>query len=155
MASDKLKPQIVVYALADAIAALEAAAEQGTEITLVSPPGAASYGGPAWFRELIVQATGAVPQARFNSVLDCATEAGYALAAIRDGVPAICFNGSDDVNRKICDIAEQSGCAVVAIDYENALDLNECADAAAACRKWFASQSAKDGAGVASSIAKP
>ena len=140
--SVKSNPQIVVYALADACAALQAAVECDIEISLVSPAGAAAYGGPAWFREVVAQAHDAVPGAAFDSVLDCATEAGHALAAIRDGVQAICFDGPEDVRGKIQDIAIQSGCAIVKIDYEHALDLNQCADAAAACRDWLALQSA-------------
>lgn len=135
--SENLKPQIVVYALADARAALLAAIEHNIEITLVSPAGAAAYGGPAWFREVVAQARDAVPGATFDSVLDCASEAGHALAAIRDGVQAVCFDGPDDVGNKIRDIADRSGCAIVEIDYTHALDLNHCADAAAACREWL------------------
>ena len=142
--SDKSKPQIVVYALADARAALQAAADCDIAVTLVSPAGAAAFGGPAWFRELMVQAGEAVPGATFDGVLDCASEAGHALAAIREGVGAICFEGPDDVRAKIQDIATQAGCAVVAIDYENALDLNECADAVATCRAWLAAKAAEN-----------
>jgi hypothetical protein len=138
--SDKSKPQIVVYALADALAALQAAAERNIDITLVSPAGATAYGGPAWFRELVSQAREAVPSATFDSVLDCGTEAGHALAAIRTGVEAICFSGPDDVRSKIQDIATQSGCAVAEIDYARALDLNECADPVATCRAWLTAQ---------------
>lgn len=135
---DHPKPQIVVYSLADARAALQAAAERNVKITLVSPAGAAAYGGPAWFHELMTQAGDAVPDATFDSVLDCATEAGHALAAIRADVPAIAFDGPDDVRHKIQDIARQSGCAIIEIDYNRALDLNDCADAATACRNWLA-----------------
>ena len=137
--SDKSKPQIVVYALADALAALQAAAERNIDITLVSPAGAAAYGGPAWFRELVAQAGDAVPGAAFDSVLDCGSAAGHALAAIREGVSGIWFEGPDNLRSKIQDIAVKSGCAVVEIDYAGALDLNECADAAATCRVWLAS----------------
>ena len=136
--SDKLKPQIVVHALADACAALEAACEYNIDITLVSPPGAAAFGGPAWFREVADQAREAVPGASFDSVLDCAAAAGHAMAAIREGVPAIGFDGPDDVRDKLRDIASQSGCAVVEIDYQRALDLDQYADPAAACREWLA-----------------
>jgi hypothetical protein len=141
--SDKSKPQIVVYALAQARAALEAADALDTPITLVSPAGAAAYGGPAWFRELMAQAHDAVPRAAFDSVLDCATEAGLAMAAIREGVGAISFDGPDDVRIKIQDIAAQSGCAIVAIDYETALDLDQCGKALSACRDWLAEKLAE------------
>ena len=137
-------PQIVIYALADARAALQAATERGVTVTLVSPAGAAAYGGPAWFRELVAQARDAVPEAVFDSVLDCAADAGYAMAAIREGVPAICFSGPEEVHRKIRDIAAQGGCAVVVIDYQQALDLLDRDDALSACRDWLAGRSAKN-----------
>ena len=66
------------------------------------------------------------------------------MAAIREGVGAICFDGPDAVRNKIQDIAAQAGCAVVAIDYAHALDLHECADAAAACRAWLAAKAAEN-----------
>ncbi len=137
------RPQIVVYASADACAALEAAADCGIAVTLVSPAGAAATGGPAWFRDVMVQARTAVPQAKFDGVLDCADNAGHALAAIRTGVAAICFDGPEEVAVKIADIAAQAGCSLVAIDYQRALDLDHCADAAAACRHWLAQKTAE------------
>lgn len=135
---DKTPPQIVVYALADAVAALEAATACGVKITLVSPASAAASAGPAWFRALVEQAREAVQAAAFDSVLDCATEAGHALAALREGLQAVSFSGPEDVRAKIEDIAHQSGSTVVNIDYDAALDLNQCDDAAAACRDWLA-----------------
>lgn len=143
---DRPKPQIVVYALADACAALQAAAGQNTAVTLVSPPGAAGFAGPGWFREVVAQARDAMPGVAFDSVLDCASEAGLALAAIREGVEAIAFDGPDDVHGKIEDIAIQAGCALVGIDYAHALDLDQCADAPTACREWLARYSANNGA---------
>jgi len=110
-------------------------------ITLVSPAGAAGFAGPGWFRELVAQARDAVPGVAFDSVLDCASEAGLALAAIREGVEAIAFDGPDDARGKIEDIAAQAGCALVEIDYAHALDLDQCADAVATCRDWLALKS--------------
>lgn len=142
--SDTLKPQIVVYALGDACAALQAAAERNIEVTLVSPAGAAGFAGPGWFAELVAQARDAVPDAAFDSVLDCAGEAGHALAAIRQGVAAIRFDGPDEVRDKVQDIAGQCGCALAEIDYAHALDLDQCADAAVACRDWLAAKVAEN-----------
>lgn len=142
--SDELRPQIVVYALPDACAALEAAAEHDLQITLVSPAGAAAFAGPGWFRALVTQASAAVPRADFNAILDCAGDAGLAMAAMREGVAAICFDGPDDVRAKIEDIAAQSGCVVTMIDYDKALDLDQCEDAATACGDWFAMKMAEN-----------
>ncbi|NNE83612.1 MAG: hypothetical protein HKN28_06545 [Alphaproteobacteria bacterium] len=135
--SDELRPQIVVYALPDACAALQAAAAHDLHITLVSPAGAAAFAGPGWFRALVAQASAAVPQADFDAILDCAGSAGLAMAAMREGVAAICFDGPADVRAKIEDMAAQSGCVVAMIDYDQALDLDRCEDAAAACGDWL------------------
>ena len=135
--TDKSTPQIVIYALADACAALAAAAACNTEITLVSPAGAAAFAGPAWFREVVTQAGDAGPAANFDSVLDCASDAGYAMAAIRDGATAICLAGPPEACAKIQDIAAQSGCRIATIDYEEALDLDHSEDAARVCRDWL------------------
>ena len=135
--SDPTRPQIVVASLDDARAALRAAAASDTGVTLVSPPGAAAYGGPAWFREVMAQAGAAVPDARFDCVLDCAGDAGTALAAMREGVAAVGFDGPCEVRGKLADIAAQSGCALVVIDYARALDLTAAEDAEAACRDWL------------------
>ncbi len=130
-------PQIVVYALEDAKNALEAAIRLNLSVTLVSPTNAVAYAGPAWFRELISQAHNSFPQASFNSVLDCSGEAGHALSAIREGVQAICYSGSEILNNKITDIASQAGCKIIEIDYENALDLSKHNDKASICHQWL------------------
>ncbi|NKB50411.1 MAG: hypothetical protein GKS02_13720 [Alphaproteobacteria bacterium] len=142
--SDQSRPQIVIYALADACAALAAAAEHGTAITLVSPAGAAAFAGPTWFRAVVTQAGAQVPSAKFDCALDCAGDAGLAMAAIREGVPAICFNGPDAARCKIEDIAAQSGCAIASIDYESALNLDQCAEPLATCRAWLAQKLAEN-----------
>ena len=142
--SDALRPQIVVYALPDACAARQAAAAHGLPITLVSPAGAAAFAGPGWFRALVAQASAAVPRADFDAILDCAGDAGLAMAAMREGVAAICFDGPDDVRAKIEDMAAQSGCVVSRINYGMALDLDQCQDAATACRDWLATKMAEN-----------
>ena len=142
--ANKSTPQIVIYALADARDALEAAAACNIQITLVSPAGAAGFAGPAWFREVVTQAGDAVPTATFDAVLDCAADAGYAMAAMRDGATAICFEGPQDVRAKIQDVAAQSGCMIATIDYEHALDLEDSDDALRACRDWLALKTAEN-----------
>lgn len=135
---DTMRPQIVIHGLADAVAALEAARALDVEIILLSAPGAAAFAGPAWFREVVTQAGAAVPEARCEAVLDCGDAPGHALAALREGVTAIAFDGSTDAAMKIRAIAEQLGCRVIDIDYARAFDLGASDDPAAACRAWLA-----------------
>ena len=108
-ALSKDPPVIVIHSLAHAVVALNAAAEAGRPIVLASTPDAGIYAGPAWFRETLEAAREAVPEARFTPILDCGTDAGAAMAAIRAGVEAIVFSGRTDVAARLADIAAQAG----------------------------------------------
>ena len=107
-----IRPAVMIHELAHAVAALEAAHRYGTPVTLVSAPGAVRTGGAGWWRELIEQARGQVPDADSRSLLDCANEPGMALAAIREGVEAVTITGNADMLRRVGDIARQSGVAL-------------------------------------------
>ncbi len=135
--SEQSPLQIVIYDVIQARAALRVAVECGVHVTLVSSQGAAGFAGPLWFREVIDQASAAVPEASYGSVLDCAGSAGDAMAAIHAGVPAIAITGPPAVERKITDMAVQAGCEIVRIDYSSALDLADCDDPDAVCRSWL------------------
>jgi hypothetical protein len=76
---------------------------------LLSAPGAGSYVGPGWFREVMAAARETVPGARFSALLDCGDDAGAALAAIRSEVEGVLFTGRPDVARRLADIACQHG----------------------------------------------
>src|SRR5712671_5083257 len=47
---------VTVHGLADALAALEAAASLDRAVVLLSAPGAAAYAGAAWFKALVALA---------------------------------------------------------------------------------------------------
>jgi acyl-CoA reductase-like NAD-dependent aldehyde dehydrogenase len=98
---------IVVYSLAEAVAALEAA--NGRETVLVSAPDAGVYAGPGWWVGLTEAAREAVPAARFSTVLDCGEDAGAAMAAIRAGIEAVVFTGRTDVAERLAAIAAARG----------------------------------------------
>jgi len=135
-----LPPAIVFHDLADAKAALAAAAALGKPVTLLSAPGAASYAGPGWFRAVVEQARATHPDAEAVAVLDCGDRPGHALAALREGVTAIRFSGR--TAGKIEDIVAQYG-ALVVRDRPEALDLHEVSgDPAAACRAWLETRTA-------------
>ena len=104
---DRKAPVIVIYSLAHAIAALKAAVQAGRPVVLASAPGAGSYVGPGWFRELIAAAREAVPEASCSSVLDCGDNRGATLAALRSEVEGVVFTGRADVARRLADIASQ------------------------------------------------
>jgi len=106
-------PVIVVHSLAQATAALTAAAKAGRPVVLVSAPGAGSYAGPGWFGAMVEAAREAVPDARFSALLDCGADVGAALAAIRSEIERVVFSGRTDVARRLAGIAEQHGVRLV------------------------------------------
>jgi delta 1-pyrroline-5-carboxylate dehydrogenase len=122
---DRKAPVIVIHSLAHAIAALKAAVQAGRSVVLASAPGAASYVGPGWFRELVAAAREAVPEASCSSLLDCGDNRGATLAALRSEVEGVVFTGRADVARRLADIASQYRVRFVAKRPVPALDLGE------------------------------
>ncbi|MGH7096222.1 MAG: hypothetical protein ACREE4_01000 [Stellaceae bacterium] len=116
-------PVITVHSLAQAVAALKAAAGTGVAITLASAPEAGISAGPGWWRALVEMARKAVPAAEFSTLLDCGAEPGAALAAIRAQVEAIVFTGRADVAGRLADVARQHGVRLVTTQPTPILDL--------------------------------
>jgi acyl-CoA reductase-like NAD-dependent aldehyde dehydrogenase len=114
---------IVVHSLAQAIAALRAAAQTGRAVVLASAPGGGSYVGPGWFGAVIDAAREAAPDAQFSALLDCGDDIGAAEAAIRSKIEGVVFTGSPDVARRLADIARQHGVRLVTEHPPVALDL--------------------------------
>jgi len=131
--------RIIIHSLAQARAALAAAAELGVSVTLESAPAAGGYAGPGWWRALIDAARAAHPAADVSAVLDCGEEPGTALAALRAGVPRIRFTGAAETRERLAAIAAQRGAAVegAAVE-EDVLDLLEARDPLAASRRFLA-----------------
>ena len=119
------EPVIIVHSLDHATAALKAAARAGRPVVLASPPGAGSYVGPGWFREVVSAAREVVPEARFSAFLDCGDDVGAALAAIRSEVEGAVFTGRPDVTSRLADIALQHGVQFVTDRPAPALDLGD------------------------------
>ncbi len=128
---------VIVHNLAPARAALAAASALEAPVTLMSAPGAAAYLGAGYFQAMIEQARAEFPSVPAPALLDCGDKAGLALAALRQGVEAVRFNGKKDVEAKIAEIARKHG-AELRTDAPPALDLLDHADPEAACRAWLA-----------------
>ncbi|HEV2302201.1 MAG TPA: hypothetical protein VGR91_11595 [Stellaceae bacterium] len=116
-------PVIVVHSLAHAVGALKAAARAGQPIVIASAKGAGVYAGPGWFRALVEESREAVPEGRFSALLDCADEAGAALAAIRSGIERVLFTGEEELAQRLSEIARQHGVELVRRRPKPALDL--------------------------------
>ena len=129
---------VIVHALEHARAALAAAADVGVPVTLASAPDAAGYAGVLWFRALLREATEEYPGVAATGLLDCGDRPGYALAAIRLGLPLVRFAGPAAVAEKLAAIAEAEGVRMVR-DIPDALDLRFEADPEGAARRWLSS----------------
>lgn len=92
---------------------------------LLSAPGAGSYAGPGWFREVVAAVRATVPAARFSALLDCGDDVGAALAAIRSEIEGVVFTGRMDVARRLADIARRHGVPFVTDRPAPALDCGD------------------------------
>ncbi len=108
----------------------------GRQVELWSAVGAAAYLGPLYWQKLIEQAQAQHPDTEFIAVLDCAERPGDVLAALRQGLRALCFSGREDVAQKLREIARAAG-ALLYHQRPEALDLRDITDPAQACRVWF------------------
>jgi hypothetical protein len=116
--------------------ALSIAADLGVPVTLLSAPGAAGTGGPAWFRKLARLAGDDYPEAVFSTVIDCGDRPGLVLAALRDGHVQVFFTGRNVVAEKLAAIADQVGARLLT-RRPKALDLEGEARPEIACREWL------------------
>ena len=127
---------VIVHSLDHARAALAAADELGAAVTLRSAPGAAAYLGASVFRDMVAEAERDFPGVPITAVLDCGSDPGLALNALRQGIKALRLDTSPDVRRRVADIAAQTD-AVLDEDAAPALDLLDNTDAQGACRDWL------------------
>ena len=134
--------QIIVHSLEQARAAVAAAAELNVAVTLVSAAGAGGYAGPLWFTALVDAARHDHPDIAVAAVLDCADEAGTALAALRAGIKQVRFTGPEPVRARLAEIAAQLGAIIESGAGEGALDLLDARDPAGAARAFLAGSKA-------------
>jgi hypothetical protein len=97
---------LVVHGAAHARLAMAAAC--GRPVRLLSAPGAAGYGGAAWFLACCAEAGGAD-----LAVLDCGPDPGRVLQALRAGLPAVVFTGPATLADTLEGIAAQAGCTLL------------------------------------------
>lgn len=130
-------PTIIVHNYRHAEGALAAAKAAGTAVRLLSAPGAAAYGGAAWFKEMIAAARAQHPGVEAEAVLDCGAEPGLALAAIRAGVEAIRIKAPAPVRARIRAIASAAGCRLVPVRRVRILDLLDAWNPEREARIWL------------------
>ncbi len=128
---------IIVHSLADARAAVAAAAEQGTAVTLASAAGAAGYLGALWFGEMVSLAAAERPEVEVSSLLDCGDKPGLVLAALRAGAKRVRFTGRRSTAGTLGAIAANHGAELVTGRLRS-FDLLDHPEPEAACRRWLA-----------------
>lgn len=101
---------ITIYGLPHALAAAAAAAKCSTPVMLLSAPAAAASAGPGWFLAVIEKTRKAYPTVDVEGTLDCADFGGSALAALREGLTSIIYNGAAAI--AVADIASECGATV-------------------------------------------
>jgi len=77
----------------------------------LSAPNAAASVGPAWFAAVAASAAASFPEAAIDPALDCGSMPGYALAALRQGLKTICYDGA--CFDAIAEMAAQRGATVL------------------------------------------
>jgi len=88
-------------------AALTAASEHGTPITLATAPGAARYAGPAYLAAALDEAETIHPDARATAWIDCGEDADLALRSIKAGWRHVVFSGRKAVAERIGSICAE------------------------------------------------
>jgi fructose-bisphosphate aldolase class II len=136
--------RIIVHSLDHARAALAAAGALAVPVTLVSAAGAGAYAGPLWFKALIEAARQEHPEVEMSAVLDCAEEAGMALAALRAGLKQVRFSGTASQRARIAAIAASLGAALDGDAADAALDLVDARDPKAAALAFLARNETAD-----------
>ncbi len=117
-----LLPCYIIHGRDHADCVAQASEQSGLPALLFSDRGAMLSLGPEVFLEIITSTRRRFPGSQIEGVLDCASDAGAALGALRRGVLHISLNAPEPTQTKIIDIARQLGATVQKYP-TNALDL--------------------------------
>jgi hypothetical protein len=135
------EPVIIVRSLAQAQAALAAAAEAGCAIVLASPPDGALSAGAAFYAALAREAAARHPAAKFTLRVDCGDDTGAALGALRIGIPEISCRAPRAAKERLAALARRHNARLVpttARTWRDSLDLQGVGDPLPACRERLA-----------------
>ena len=127
---------IIVHSLAEARAAVAAAADLGVPVTLASAPEAAGYLGALWFRELVKLASEERPEVRVDAILDCGDQPGHVMAALRQGLKRVRFTGAKTTAATLVSLASRYDAEIVT-GALRAHDMLDQAEPETACRRWL------------------
>jgi len=105
---------IIFHNLRQAECGLEAAVDLSRQVTLLTAPGAAQYGGPEYYWAMVQAAQARYPQAKATAFLNCGNDSALAQMALQIGWRQLVLLGRESVRTKIRQIAQAYGGEVVA-----------------------------------------
>ena len=127
---------IVIYNYNHAYMVMKAASKLKKKIYISSPPNAASYMGPIFFKKILEKAKKSFPDVDYNEILDCSNDTGLALEAIHYKIKNIKLKCSKIVLRKIKNICKKNGLSINNIKKKR-LDLKNVENVYDECLKWL------------------
>ena len=105
---------IIFHNLRQAECGLEAAVHLSCQVTLLTAPGAARYGGPEYYWAMVQAAQDRYPEAKAIAFLNCGNDSALAQMALRIGWRQLVLLGRARVRTKVQQIAQAYGGEVVA-----------------------------------------
>ena len=129
---------VVVHGPDHIEAAFAAAEAQRRALDLVVAAWASAAYGPLYLAEAVAQARVRHPGAEVRVALDCADDAGLAMAALRTGWRRLALAGRADVRARIAAITEAAGAALIDPAGAPVLDLADESEPGAALARWLA-----------------
>ena len=119
-------------------AAFSAAEASGRALCVLVAAWAGAAYGPLYLAAAVDAARARHPQAEVRIALDCADDAGAAMAALRCGWRRLAFGGRADVRARIAGMAEAQGARLIESHRGPVLDLAGEAAPEAALARWLA-----------------
>ena len=104
---------IIFHNLRQAECGLEAAVDLSRQVTLLTAPGAAQYGGPEYYWAMVQAAQARYPQAKATAFLNCGDDSALAQMALHIGWRQLILLGRENVRTKVHQIAQAYGGEVV------------------------------------------
>lgn len=86
----------------------------GARVILINPPGAVAYLGVGYFRALLDAVRREFPACDIAAILDCGSDAGWALAALRMGFEAVVLDGDPATRARVAAAARGIGSKLLA-----------------------------------------
>jgi len=127
---------IIIYNYYDAYFAMKAASKLKKNIYISSPPNAASYIGPLFFKKLLKKVKQLFPNVNYHEILDCGNDRGLALEAIHYGIKNIEIKCNENALKKIKNICKKQGVGINNTSRKK-LDLKNIEDVYSECIKWL------------------